>query len=305
MSIKEVEPTMKKAYFYAFSAIACWSTMATISKILLASLNNFQLLWASSFFAAVFLLIINIIGGKLKCLKTYKIKDYLIMILTSLPGVFLYYVFYYAGAERMSASQAFIVNYMWPIMSVIFACIILKEKMTMRKGFAIAVSFAGVSIAMGKDLLGLNQNTIIGAPLCLLGAVSYGLFTSLIRKVNYDKSVTIMFCYFATFILTGIVNFVNGDIFMPTLTQTAQLAWNGIFAMATGTTLWTLALSSGNTAKISNLAYITPFLSLVWTSLILKEEITVNSIIGLVVIVLGIFIQLKEKSDNKVLSVKR
>lgn len=296
---------MKKAYFYAFSAIACWSTMATISKILLTNLNNFQLLWASSFFSAIFLLIINIISGKFKDLKTYKIKDYVIMILTSLPGVFLYYVFYYAGAERMSASQAFIVNYMWPIMSVIFACIILKEKMTIRKGFAIAVSFAGVSIAMGKELLEFNQNILIGAPLCLLGAVSYGLFTSLIRKVNYDKTISMMLCYFATFILTGIVNLVNGDIFVPMPIQTLGFVWNGVISMAAGTTLWTLALSFGNTSKISNLAYITPFISLVWTSLILKEEITLNSIIGLVVIVLGIFIQLKEKPSYKVLSVKR
>ena len=47
-------------------------------------------------------------------------------------------------------------------------------------------------------------------------------------------------------------------------------------------------------AKISNLAYITPFLSLVWTSLLLKERITVYAVTGLVVIILGICIQLKD-----------
>ncbi len=296
---------MKKAYFYAFSAIACWSTMATISKILLTNLNNFQLLWASSFFAGIFLLIVNIISGKLQNLKAYKIKDYVTMILTSLPGVFLYYVFYYAGAELMSASQAFIVNYMWPIMSVIFACIILKEKMTLSKGIAIAVSFLGVTIATGTDLLHLNQNTVMGAFLCLMGAVSYGIFTALFKKVHYDKGIALMFAYFVTFILTGIVVLVNGDIFIPTSLQIAGFAWNGVISMAAGTILWALALQVGNTAKISNLAYITPFLSLVWTSLILKETITFNSITGLVVIVLGIFIQLKSNSKSNITSVAK
>ena len=56
-----------------------------------------------------------------------------------------------------------------------------------------------------------------------------------------------------------------------------------------------MALESGNTAKISNLAYITPFLSFIWTGLILKEPIHWNSIVGLLLIVCGILIQLKKK----------
>lgn len=37
---------MKKAYTYAGIAILCWSTVAIITKLMLGSLNNFQLLWA-------------------------------------------------------------------------------------------------------------------------------------------------------------------------------------------------------------------------------------------------------------------
>ena len=55
-----------------------------------------------------------------------------------------------------------------------------------------------------------------------------------------------------------------------------------------------LNLKPSSTAKISNLAYITPFLSLVWTSLILKEAFNIYTIIGLVFIVGGVLIQLKD-----------
>ena len=75
----------------------------------------------------------------------------------------------------------------------------------------------------------------------------------------------------------------------------AGLGWNGIFSMAIGNTAWALALQKGNTAQISNLAYITPFLSLIWTALILKEQISVWSVVGLCVIVLGVLIQLKDQ----------
>ena len=75
-------------------------------------------------------------------------------------------------------------------------------------------------------------------------------------------------------------------------------AWNGIFTMALAGTAWMLALESGKTAKISNLAYITPFLSLVWTRLILKEPISLLSLGGLGLIVLGILIQLKDRKNS-------
>lgn len=291
---------MKKTYLLAAVSIFCWSTVATITKLMLDTLNNVQLLWISSVFAAVFLYIVNVANGNIKKLRAYRIKDYAISVLICIPGTLFYYLFYYAGAERMLASQAFIVNYMWPIMCVVFACIILKEKLTTRKIIAIIVSFIGVGIATGGELLKLNYDIIIGSVLCLMGAVSYGVFTALNQKVNYDKGVSMMLGYFATFLITTLINAVKGDLFLPSINQIPGIIWNAVFTMAIANTVWVIALAKGDTAKISNLAYITPFLSLVWTALVLKESITVNSVLGLVIIVFGIFIQLKDKSTDKV-----
>ena len=121
---------MKKTYMLAGTAILMWSTMATVSKLLLTSLSNFQVLCISSLLAGVSMLAMNAFSGKLALLKTYRLKDYLIMTGTGLLGIFLYYSFYYLGMSRMPASQAFIINYLWPIMSVVFAAILLKEKLT-------------------------------------------------------------------------------------------------------------------------------------------------------------------------------
>ena len=62
--------------------------------------------------------------------------------------------------------------------------------------------------------------------------------------------------------------------------------------------VYKINLETGKTEKVSNLAYITPFLSLIWTALILKESFNIYSILGLIVIVLGIFIQMKDKKEN-------
>ena len=283
---------MTKQYIYAGISITLWSTVATVTKLLLKTLSSIQVLWISSFFAFLMLFIVNIASGNIKKFKNYTKKDFITTILIGIPGTLIYYLCYYAATDVMPASQAFIINYTWPIMSVFFAWVILGEKMTIRKMTAIVISFLGVSIVTGTSLKAGGSNMLLGTALCLMGAVSYGVFTAFNQKYSYDKRLSMMINYLVTFAVTTVINLANGDLFIPSALEAVGFAWNGMFAMAVASTIWIIALSGGNTAKISNLAYITPFLSLVWTGLILKERISVYSIIGLAVIVLGIFIQL-------------
>lgn len=288
---------MKKDYIYAFVSIFLWSTTATVTKLLLGNLNSMQILFISSLFAFIFLLIVNLIKGNLKGIKEYKVKDYLQIFVIGSLGTFLYNLFLYLGINTLEASQAFIINYLWPIMTVVFACIVLKEKMTLRKGIAILLSFIGVIIVTAKgDLLNINKNSIIGATYGVLAAVSYGLFSVLNKKKGYNKYLSMMLYYLSSFIISLVYIVTSKNTIALELGQVAGLIWIGIFTSAIAFTSWALALEKGDTAKISNLAYITPFISLLWTTLILKEQFNIFSVIGLIVIVLGIFIQMKDKN---------
>ena len=285
---------MKKEILYAGTSILFWSTIATVSKLLLTTLSSYEVLTFSAFFAAIALLLANVVTGKIKLLKSYSVRDYITTILICLPGTFLYYIFLYSGTARMAASQAFIINYLWPIMSVVFACIILGERVTVRKCIAFCLSFLGVVTVAGKELFSFDAKSLIGVALCILAAVSYGSFTALNRKWSYDYQVSMMISFFTSSLLALIVNLLIGSEFNVGIPHLLGFAWNGFFVMALSTVTWALALKLGGTAKISNLAYITPFLSLVWTSLILKEPIQPLSVAGLALIILGIFIQLKD-----------
>lgn len=286
---------MKKSYIYAGVSILLWSSTATVTKLLLGSFNSIQILLVSSFFAFIFLLIINMIKGNLKQLKDYKIKDYIQIIYIGLLGTFLYNLFLYLGINKMQASQAFIINYLWPIMIVLFACIILKEKMTIKKIVAIVLSFIGVIIVTSNgNLLSIDKDSLIGALFCVLAAISYGLFSVLNKQKNYNKYLSMMLFYFVSFIVSLVYILFTKEWYIPQVNQLAGLIWIGIFTSAIAFTSWALSLEKGDTAKISNLAYITPFLSLIWTTLVLKENISIFAILGLIVIVLGIFIQIKE-----------
>ena len=292
---------MKKTYLLAGISILSWSTLATVSKLLLGSLNEYQVLCVSALFAGLALLVVNGITGRLAQLARWPLKDWLRSIGVGLLGNFFYYICYYAGAALLPASQAFTINYLWPMMSVVFACILLGEKLTARKGIAIFLSFLGVFTVAGEGLLKFHSQTLTGVALCVGGAVFYGAFAALNKKYSYDKMLAMMLAFFASGILSFFVTLL-GENGQPVrweldLLQLLGLAWIGVITMAVANTGWALALDRGDTAKVSNLAYLTPFLSLVWTSCFLPgDPFNIWALAGLCVIVLGIFIQLKDKA---------
>lgn len=283
---------MKKYYLYAAISILCWSTVATIAKLLLGSMNSWQLLFISSFFAGLALLVYNVATKKIKMLATFRLPDYLKILGSCLPSTLLYYVFYYSGTAILPASQAFVINYLWPIMSVIFACLLLGERVTPVKVFGILLSFSGLIVVIAKDLTSFDAGALFGVLLCVLDAVSYGAFTALSRKAGYDKTVALMVSFFTTFLITGTFLLATGSLPQISWGQALGLVWNGACAMGLANTVWLLALSGKDTARISNLAYITPVLSMIWLAVFLKEKISIFTIIGLVIILLGVFVPL-------------
>ena len=286
---------MKKSFLYAFVSIAIWSTTATASKLLLHSFTTMQILAVSSGFAAALLLAVNLYKGNLKKLKTYSGKDLLITAGVGLLGTFFYNMFLVLGIDRLLASQAMIINYLWPMMAVVAGCILLKEKMTVKKAVAVVLSFLGVVIVTTNgQLTGFASGQLSGAGFCVLAAVSYGLFVALNKRLSYDSSLSMMLYYILSALVAVICLAVTGDF--PALggVQTLGLAWVGLGDYAVAYVCWALAMKSGDTAKVANLAYLTPFLTLVVAHFVLGDPVTGWSVGGLGVIIAGIFLQLKD-----------
>lgn len=173
---------MKKSYIYASITVVIWATLAPVVKLLLNDIPSFEALAISSAFAFVFLLIVNIISGSIKLMKTYRVTDYLIMAGLGFIGLFAYSALYYFGIDQLSSQEACILNYLWPIMIVLFACIILKEKLTVRKIIALLLSFAGIVVLMLGNADAGNGSRILGITACVGAAVCYGLFSVLNKK---------------------------------------------------------------------------------------------------------------------------
>ena len=223
---------MKKSYLYAGVTVLIWSTLATVVKLVLQDIPNLQALTISSAFAFVFLLILNIINGSIKEMKCYKFKDYLTMAGLGFLGLFMYSALYYYGIAELGSQEACILNYLWPMMIVIFACIILKEKFTAKKMIAMLLSFAGIVVLTLSNGAGASGNRLLGIIACVAASVCYGLFSVLNKKHSLNQNVTMMWIWFTTAVCSLVLSLIF-EKWQPIIgVQWLGIAWLGIVVNA-------------------------------------------------------------------------
>jgi len=280
------------AYWYTLLASIIWASTAAVSKLILINLTNFEVLFYSSFFAVLGLGFFLFFKNRLRIIRDYKLFDYVWFAFMGLLGVFLYYILFYGALMFSSAQEAFIMNYTWPIWIVLFSFIILREKISFLKILAILISFFGVYVVATKGSFNIfSADSWLGIFMGLGAGICYGLFSVFGKKRKYDEISSMFFYYLFAFIFIAVFNFFTLDLRFLTSLEFIGVAWLGIFVSGVAFVLWFLALKQGDTAKVSNLIFLTPFISLIYIYLLIGEKILFSSIIGLILIVFGIILQ--------------
>ena len=286
----------KRQIVYAVLTVFLWATMAPAVKLMQDSVPTTEVLFLAGVFSVVFLLGRLIANGKVKEYRTFGAQNYKVVLGLGFLGFFVYEFLYYFGIAQLTASTACILNYLWPVMLVLFSCLILKEPFTTRKVIAMVASFLGVVVlsAGGNDQYGAHP--MLGIVGCIVAAVSYGLFSVLNKREDLDQDLCMPIYWGVTMVSGLIAGFVEGGWTMPDLKTWLILAWLGVMANAVGYLIWAIALNdSKNSARIANFAFLVPVLSMLLSALILREQIHWNGIAALVLILGGILYQSYEK----------
>lgn len=286
---------MKKEYLFAGITVILWSTLSAISKLMIHDMSSMSVLFYTSSIASITLFLINIITKGTTFFKIYHVGDYLRIAGLGFLGLFCYTELYYIGLIYLTSQIACIINYMWPMMIILFSCIILKETLTVRKLLAITTSFLGmVVITIQNGLGGISFNSLLGMFACFFAAICYGIYSVFNKKTNYDQWIVLWIAFTVTALCSGFYCGITHTFGQLTSITFAGMLWLGIFVNAIAYVLWGLALNHGDTAKISILAYLCPFLSLIWGRILLGEHLSILSFVGLILIIGGVLFQMKE-----------
>ena len=287
-----------KAYEYTLIVILVWSSAATVTALVLKNLNNFQAGFYASIFSTLTLLVFVLRQGKLGQVRQCLLKP-LPMVLMGFLSPFLYYILFMGSIKILGAAEAMIFIYFWPLIAVLLAMPILGERLTSKKIAAILISLVGVFIVITKGSFANLFTNLYGDLIAIAAGGSWALFSVLGKKLNYDP-ISSLFVYniFSLIFITASL-FLFSSFVIPTLDEFAGIAWIGILNFGIAYVLWFKALKLGETAKLTNLTYVVPFLSLVWIFLVLKENIQLISVLGLAVILFGVALQYRKSKIQK------
>lgn len=292
----------RSGYIYITFVVLFWASTAAVGKLLLADLGSLPLLFLSCLFATSSLFIIILLQKKVQVMKQFKLRDYITFLYMGFIGIFLYTFLLFESLTYLRAQEAFILNYLWPIMVVIFSAAILKERFTLTRCGGVVISFLGVFIVMAQASAGLQFDSLKGVASAIGCAVSYGLFSVLGKRRDYDRYVSMMFYYLFATIFSAVPVLMRSGLPRLSIAQLLGVVWLGVFANGVAFVFWFLSLRHGDTARMSSIIFLTPFLSLVYIYFLLDEEILLSSFLGLILIVLGIAIQYVEKGDVRLIS---
>ena len=282
---------MKRETSMALITVMMWSTLAPAVKLTTENIPTMQMLCITSGLAFLFLLFYNGIRNKLSLIKKMSPQTILKMAGLGFLGLFLYSALYYYGIDQLTSSEACILNYLWPLMTVIFSGILLHEPMTAKKIVSMLLSFLGIVILSLGGEHG-SGNAVLGILACILAAACYGLFSVLNKKEGMDQGLTMMVIWLTTSLCAALCS-LFGKPWVPVHGLSwAGLIWIGVFLNAVAYLLWALAINgTDSTAAIANLAYLVPLLSMILSILFLHEPLKLQLIIALVLIVGGILLQ--------------
>lgn len=243
----------------------------------------------------VFLFVLVIIKKSIfsSSVKTNLLKS----LVPGLLNPFLYYLMLFEAYSRLRAQEAQALNYTWAIVLAMFSIWLLKERFRIADMIALLVSFTGVLIISTKGKLhSMHFDDSMASAIALLTSLVWAFYWVINVKDQRQAEIKLFYNFLIGFIgvcafmlLTGKPVFTNNAKLLPALFGGLYV---GIFEMGLTFLFWFKALHyTNNTARISNLIFLTPFISLLFINGILHEAIHPATLWGLGLIVLSNLIQ--------------
>jgi len=289
-------------------AVLCWSTVASAFKLTLREVDYLTLLFLSSLVSTVFFFLVLVARRKTALITDSFARPGRPLLRSAANGFlnpFLYYVILFKAYSLLPAQEAQPLNYTWPLMLVLFSAPMLGQRIRPLSVLAMLVSFLGVLIiSTHGDLFGLRFTNLLGALLAMGSAVVWALFWLTNVRDERDEVLKLFLNFlfgFAYILATTAALAALGlrPAVLQHVTAAGALgcAYTGLIEMGVAFTLWLKALQlTEATAKVSNLIFLSPFVSLVFIRVVVGERILPSSILGLTFIAGGILLQRSVRS---------
>ncbi len=301
-----------KAYLYAGLAVLMWSTVGSAFKLTLKTLTPLQMLLGASAVSVLVLGSILLVRKKHNLIISSGMKPLLYSALLGLMNPFLFYIVLFTAYDLLLTQEAMVLNFTWPVTLSVLSFFLLRQKIGWKGFLAIFISFIGIIIiGTGGKIWTLKFSNPAGVTLALVSTVIWSLFWIFNLKDKRDEIVKLFLNFLFGFIYILIANILivrdmflfsdmipgvgsDRDLWPVSVEALLGCLYIGVFEMGIAYVFWLKGLQlSSTTAKVSNLIFFAPFISLVIINITVGEPIHPATLAGLAFIITGVILQKK------------
>lgn len=282
---------------YLASAAIIWGGLYVVSKAVLTVITPLELVWLRYVVALIALLIMSAVTH-----QSWRIQRQHIPLILAIGviGYVLSVWTQFVGTKLSSAQMGAMITSATPAFMVIFAHILLKQKITFRRGFSTLLATMGVLCIVGIGDVGKAHQ--LGGLLLAIAALSWALMSVLIKKIPNTYSQLVVTTYailiatviITPFAMTEIDRSLIITIMQPTLF--ISVLYIGIFSTAVAYFLWNKGLQMVDAARGGLYFFFQPIAGTLLSWLFLGEHVGITFWIGSVLILSGVFLVAKEPS---------
>jgi drug/metabolite transporter (DMT)-like permease len=281
---------------YLALASSIWGGMYVVVKIVVSVIPPLELVWMRYLVAIVALLFIGLITRQKWRIEK---RHFLIIIAIGIIGNAISIVTQETGTMLSSAQMGAIITSSTPAFMVIFARLLLKERLTLKKGLSVCLATIGVFLIVGVGHVNLSSK--FGGISLLIAALTWALMSVLVKRVPSNYSQIVVTTYSILVALIVLTPFVLPRLHAINISQLTHptiwggLLYLGIISTACGFLLWNRGLQMLNASSGGLFFFFQPVVGTLLGWLILNENIGVTFWIGSILILTGVLFVIIEK----------
>ncbi len=252
-----------------------------------------QMLLYACIASILILSIVQTVRGKMGLLFSYTRREYFQSLGFGFLNPFLYYIVLFKAYDLLPAQEAQPLNYTWALTLAFLSIPLLKQKLSRNDIIAAFVCYSGVWVISTRgNIFSVQFSDLFGVILALGSTVIWALYWIFNTKDSRDPVAGILLNFIFGLPFVFVYCLIFSDIRVNSPEALLGAAYVGFFEMGITFILWLSALKlSSNTAKIGNLIFISPFISLILIHFLVGEEIYTSTFAGLILIIIGLIIQ--------------
>ncbi|MEP6984587.1 MAG: DMT family transporter [Chloroflexota bacterium] len=300
------QTNLVRGIVYGLLAAAIWGGMYVVSDVVLKTVPPFTLL-------TIRLLLGILVLGMMVYLQRARLEkpsrsQILQLIGIGLLGFGISVGAQFVGTDQSSAINGSLVTSASPAFILVFAALLLREKLTLQRIAAVVLATVGVLVIIDPGKADFSSATFRGNLALAIAAITWGLYSILIRRVSnkIDTLVVTFIAFIGGLLLTipaAVIELQTRPVGSVDMGTILGILYLGVISTAGAMWLWNRAFALIDASVASLTFFAQPLVGTVLSVILLKQQILPPLIIGGLLIILGVLLSIY--SPRKIFSMRK